>query len=84
MEQLYQLIYKLCNLDFCTNDSYGANFGGGEEPCVLKYARKQYQYIRDISRFASTEEEEDILIDRYEVVTASDHFDKNLLGLYYI
>ena len=84
MEQIYQLIYKLCNLDFCVTEGYGANFGGGEEPCVLKYARKQYQYLKDVSRFSSDEDEEDLFIDKYQIITPSDHFDKNILGLYYI
>ena len=45
------MIYKLCNLDFCAASSFGENFGGGIEPCVLMYARKQSEMIRNISQF---------------------------------
>ena len=51
MENLYALIYKLCNLDFCTVENIGDNFGGGNEPCVLLYARKMSKMVMDISRY---------------------------------
>ena len=40
MEQLYQLIYKLSNLDYCTTQ-VGGSFSGCREPNVLKFAKKQ-------------------------------------------
>jgi len=52
MQQLYQLIFRLCFLDFNVSHNNSA-FSGSLEPCILKYARQQATFVRDISRFSN-------------------------------